>query len=226
MTTVIILSIFLLGLLAWEILICEGAHLGKRFVTWLYNLTAHKYDSIKDFDEDWERRLLGNPIYYSLETLFDALILDVGAGTGRTARALFPRPTFSGSMVCLEPADRMLQLGRTITRTYPTRWLRGYSQQLPFPDDLFDMVISLEMLEFVPDPKATLNELVRVLRPSGWLLISNRVSKEAALILGRTTRRKNFPNLLESCSLTSVATCPWQVDYDLVWAQKPTQTRH
>jgi len=43
---------------------------------------------------------------------------------------------------------------------------------LPFVDAAFDRVVSTEMLEHVPDDRAVLGELVRVLRPGGTLAVS------------------------------------------------------
>lgn len=43
---------------------------------------------------------------------------------------------------------------------------------LPFPDGTFDLVICSEVLEHVPDHRAALAELVRVLKPGGDLVIS------------------------------------------------------
>ena len=44
--------------------------------------------------------------------------------------------------------------------------------RLPLADDSVDTLISLEMLEHVPDPAAVLAELARVLKPGGTLLLS------------------------------------------------------
>jgi SAM-dependent methyltransferase len=43
---------------------------------------------------------------------------------------------------------------------------------LPLADDSVDMLITLEMLEHVPDPRAVVMELARVLKPGGTLLLS------------------------------------------------------
>jgi len=43
---------------------------------------------------------------------------------------------------------------------------------LPFPDSSFDVIVSLDYLEHVHDDQAALNELRRVLKPGGQLLIS------------------------------------------------------
>ncbi|HEY5109803.1 MAG TPA: methyltransferase domain-containing protein [Acidimicrobiales bacterium] len=44
--------------------------------------------------------------------------------------------------------------------------------QLPLADDSVDMLITLEMLEHVPDPPAVVRELARVLKPGGTVLLS------------------------------------------------------
>ena len=45
-------------------------------------------------------------------------------------------------------------------------------QQLPFVDASFDLVVSLDTLEHVPNPNRGLAELVRVTRPRGRLIIT------------------------------------------------------
>ncbi len=217
-----IVAILALLLLAyWELWICEGAHLGQRFVVWLYDLAATRYEGIKQFNTIWERQFLGEPLRQVLGQLPDALVLDVGAGTGRLARSLLQLPGEDATVICLEPSARMARLGYERTPEDRTTWLRAWAVPLPFPDDSFDLVASLEILEFTPNPIATLRELIRVLRPGGWLLVTNRVGWEAPLILGKTTPRKDFPVQLAGLGVTEVEDFRWQKTYDLIWARKP-----
>jgi ubiquinone/menaquinone biosynthesis C-methylase UbiE len=213
--------ILLVALLVWELWICEGAHFGQRFVVAMYNLAADHYDSIKHFDADWERRFLGEALAGAIGSMPGVRLLDVGAGTGRAARALLPASDFDGLLACLEPSHRMLALGRRLTAHPGVAWLRGWAVPLPFATGSFDFVVSLEMLEFTAKPRQTVQELARVLRPGGWLLITNRVSRDARWIFGRTVPRKEFAAFLESAGLNDIEVLPWQVDYDLAWARKP-----
>jgi ubiquinone/menaquinone biosynthesis C-methylase UbiE len=211
------------ALVVWELWICEGAHLGRGFVVWLYNLAAPRYDRIKRFRPSWESRFLGEPIASVVGGLEGALLLDVGAGTGRLARAALPLDRFHGAIVSLEPSPRMLRLGRGLTSGGRNAWVRAWAVPLPFGRESFDMAVSLEMLEFTPHPRQTLTEMVRVLRPGGWLLVTNRVGAQARWILGRTFPRERFPEVLAGLGLEDVETYRWQIDYDLVWARKPAR---
>ncbi len=46
------------------------------------------------------------------------------------------------------------------------------AQNLPFCDDVFDKIVCTEVLEHIPDDKAGIRELVRVLKPGGLIAIS------------------------------------------------------
>ena len=50
--------------------------------------------------------------------------------------------------------------------------LRGSGSELPFPDDTFDLVALLDTIEHIPDELAVLNEVRRVLKPDGRLIIT------------------------------------------------------
>jgi len=173
------LLLFVVGIAYWEIWVCEGAHLGRRFVIWLYDIAAVRYERIKKFDPTWERQFLAEPVAKVLGTLPNALVLDVGAGTGRLAHSLFQLPNIRARMICLEPS-----------------------------------------IEFTPHPMQTIEELGRVLRPGGWLLVTNRVGKEARWIFGKTFTRERFPEILKDMGFENVEVFRWQVTYDLAWAQK------
>ena len=214
------LLLIIAGITYWEIWVCEGAHLGRRFVIWLYDIAAVRYERIKQFNPMWERQFLAEPVAEVLGTLPDALVLDVGAGTGRLAHSLFQLPNVQARVICLEPSKSMLDRGQDRTPSESTRWVRGWAIPLPYPGECFDLVSSLEILEFTPHPLQTLEELARVLRPGGWLLITNRVGKEARWIFGKTFTRARFPEILGNMGFENVEVFRWQVTYDLAWAQK------
>jgi ubiquinone/menaquinone biosynthesis C-methylase UbiE len=222
MIWVVLLIVVVLALAVyWELWICEGAHLGRHFVVWLYDLAATRYDGIKQFNEDWERTFLGEPIAQAVGSLSDPRILDIGAGTGRSARSVLPWSNFDGLFVSLEPSKPMMELGRARTKGLNIRWVRGWSDPIPLAGGTFDLVICIEMLEFSPNPSRVLDEIFRVTRPGGWALVTNRVGWQARWILGHTYARERFPERLAMHGFRDVQVYRWQVDYDLAWARKP-----
>src|SRR4030042_6140148 len=222
MLIAIALFVVIVLLAAGELWICEGTHLGRRFVVWMYDGAPGRYEGIQRSDPDWERRFLGEPLAAVLGGLPDAGVLAVGAGTGRTARSLLaaqggPPPW---TVVNLEPSQRMLGIGKRLVGP-GVSWVRGWAVPLPFSSGSFDLVVSLEMLEFTPDPLQTLAEMRRVLRRGGILLITNRIGWGAPVLFGDTVKRDLFARLLVQAGFQPSDVLPWQMDYDLAWAHKP-----
>ena len=59
--------ILLALLLYWLLVSTEGVYLGRRIVVWLYDITARRYDDIKEYDPDDERLLVTNPVLAALQ---------------------------------------------------------------------------------------------------------------------------------------------------------------
>jgi len=222
------LGLVLLGLLLyWQLVIAEGTYLGPRVVTLLYDWSARAYERIKQFDTGAEQWFLGLPLARALETIPAPLVLDVATGTGRLPRVLLHQPAFDGQIIGLDLSRRMLREAVRGTARFADRitFLWQDARHLPFDDDTVDAVTCLEALEFTPDPRAVLAELVRVLRPGGVLLVTNRVGRDAKFLPGRAFPRDEFKRLLREFPLEEVKIRPWQVDYDLAWAVKAGRPR-
>lgn len=54
----------------------------------------------------------------------------------------------------------------------PAGLVQGDAQKLPFADAAFDVIVSCETIEHVPDVRAALGEMHRVARPGGRLLLT------------------------------------------------------
>jgi ubiquinone/menaquinone biosynthesis C-methylase UbiE len=213
----------LAALLYWLLDLAEGVYLGRRVVVWLYDRYAHRYDTIKRFSEPEEDWFLGQPLAYALQNVATTRVLDVATGTGRLPLALLRQPNFTGRVLALDLSRHMLRQAAAKTRPFAERLtlLWQDASQLPFPDAVFDAVTCLEALEFLPDSRAALVQMVRVLRPGGILLITNRTGPSARWLPGRVMNHQELTALLESLSLEEIRINLWQVDYDMVWARRP-----
>ena len=224
----LILGLVLLGLLLyWQLVIAEGTYLGPRVVVLLYDWSARVYERIKKFDVGDEQWFLGLPLARALALIPAPLVLDVATGTGRLPRALLRQPAFDGRVIGLDLSRRMLREAVRGTDQFADRltYIWQDARRLPFDDGTFDAVTCLEALEFTPNPREVLAELVRVLRPGGALLVTNRVGRDAKFLPGRAFPRDAFERILREFPLEEVKVRPWQMDYDLAWAVKTGEPR-
>jgi ubiquinone/menaquinone biosynthesis C-methylase UbiE len=229
----ILLAALSLGLLLyWQLVMAEGAYLGAPLVAFLYDLTAERYNRIKDFDPDMETHTLGLPLANRLYRCPNALALDVATGTGRLPLALFNQPGYKGRVIGLDRAAKMLTVARRQAADWPGRLslVQADAAALPFAGNSVPVVTCLEALEFTPNPHRSLLEIVRVLKPAsppepdgGWLVFTNRIGWEAQLMPGKTWSRAKLASLLQTFPLAHVDMLVWQTIYDLVWAQKVAQ---
>jgi len=108
-------------------------------------------------------------------------ILDVGVGTGISLADYSPRNRIVGVDYC-EPMLRKAQqrVGRHKLAHIEALAVMD-AQRLGFPDRFFDVVVAQFVITAVPDPEATLDEFVRVIKPGGEIILVNHLGAEAGL---------------------------------------------
>ena len=104
-------------------------------------------------------------------------VLEIGAGTGLNLRHY---PASVDELVLTEPdAGMAARLRRRVARggaaPAEVRVVPAPADSLWFPDGAFDAVVSTLVLCTVPDPAAALEEVTRVLRPGGRLVLVEHV---------------------------------------------------
>lgn len=97
-------------------------------------------------------------------------VLDVASGTGVLAREAALRAGPTGYVVGLDPSPGMISVARELAPA--VEWHEGSAEQLPFPDQFFDAVVSQFGLMFFADRNRALREMCRVLVAKGQLAIA------------------------------------------------------
>lgn len=221
--TIVLLALLICGGLAlgwWLLVATEGVYLGRRMVIWLYDLYASRYDGVKNYYREYEQMYLAQPILQKIAPHRSPLVLDVATGTGRLPLALMRQPEFQGRVVGVDLSRRMLHHAMRNLYVFEERvaFIWSPAENLPFPDNSFDVVTCLEALEFMSNPEAVLRELARVLRPGGLMLITQRINTR--LMPGKTWSAGQTLALMEQYGLVDAQAQIWQVDYRKVWGRK------
>jgi ubiquinone/menaquinone biosynthesis C-methylase UbiE len=106
-------------------------------------------------------------------------VLDAGCGSGRLIPLICAAVGPQGSLVELDFAPGMLEIGRKKARGLRVTFVAGDAHDLPFANGDFDKVIALALLPHLDDRGAALKEFRRVLKPGGMLVIAHQLGREA-----------------------------------------------
>jgi len=109
-------------------------------------------------------------------------VLDVGCGTGTLAMEVQSRVGRAGRVAGVDPGTQQIARARrsAARRHVPIDFQIGMIEQLPFPDQSFDVVFSTLMMHHLPASlkRQGLAEIARVLKPGGRLVIADFKRKQ------------------------------------------------
>ena len=106
------------------------------------------------------------------------LVLDLGCGEGRHVISAYIEADVHSVGVDLSLDDLRTTREKFVDFAEPDNQRKSFglssanALQLPFADDTFDKVICSEVLEHIPDYRAVLSEIDRVLKPGGLFCAS------------------------------------------------------
>lgn len=106
-------------------------------------------------------------------------ILDVGVGTGLSLSSY----SASTRLVGVDLSEPMLRKAQERVRVFKLDNVETLAVMdakiLAFPTGSFDAVVAQYVITAVPEPEATLDEFIRVLRPGGELVLVNHIGAES-----------------------------------------------
>lgn len=99
------------------------------------------------------------------------IVLDVGCGPASVTASLAGAAGPGGLALGVDFSEAMLARAVQAASGPQTGFLRADAQRLPLRDETVDAVVSMAMLQLIPDPARALAEMARVLRPGGRLAV-------------------------------------------------------
>jgi ubiquinone/menaquinone biosynthesis C-methylase UbiE len=99
------------------------------------------------------------------------IALDVGSGPGNVTASLARAAGPGGLALGVDISEPMLTRAVRAEAGAQVGFVRADAQRLPFRDQTFDAVVSVAMLQLIPQPSAALAEMVRVLRPGARMAV-------------------------------------------------------
>ncbi len=94
----------------------------------------------------------------------NASVLDVGCGAGLLTNALAP---LGFKISGIDLSEESLKVARAKDPTQKVSYIHASAYELPFPDNSFDVVSAMDILEHVEEPEKLIQEASRVLKKGG-----------------------------------------------------------
>jgi ubiquinone/menaquinone biosynthesis C-methylase UbiE len=218
--------LLLLVFVYWLIVVGEGTYLGRYAVRLIYQIGAGVYDQARINVTASDETVLLPLLRAALAGKAGPRVLDVATGTARVPLLLAAQPWFDGAIDGLDLTPAMLTRAQAKIDAAGLEARvalhQGDAGNLPWPDASYDLVISLEALEFFPRPRRALAEMARVLKPGGLLVVSKYPDAWARALPFKGVTRRGMTRLIERLGLVDIAIREWQPGhYELVTARKP-----
>jgi len=145
-----------------------------------YSVFNDNYEKIDGYNENADLGLgCGIPTDHA-EIKHGDHLLDLGSGAGNdcfVARSIVGE---TGKVTGLDFTDDMIikaNANNSQMGYENVEFIRGDIEEMPLPDDSFDVVISNCVLNLVPDKDKAFDEIKRVLKPDGHFCVSDIVLK-------------------------------------------------
>jgi len=158
----------------------------KRRVMRHYDQSAKVYDT--QYTEEQEAK-----IRVALDNLTlnqDSVILDAGCGTGLLFEHIAERTRF---IVGTDISIGILNEAKKKAKTYKNvALIRADADNMPFPNQSFDAVFAITLLQNTPNPLATLNEIKWVSKSNATIIVTG---------LRKAFTKEEFAKMLQYANL-------------------------
>jgi ubiquinone/menaquinone biosynthesis C-methylase UbiE len=145
-------------------------------------------------------------------------VLDVGCGTGMLLRLLAARWPEAQELVGIDAASGMIEVAESKADDSRLRFCNGVAEDLPFPDESFDLVVSVTSFDHWKNQRVGLGECARVLTPGRQLVLTDLFSAllVPTLLTGRRDRARTKHRAATLLQGAGFRDSTWRSSYSLI----------
>ncbi len=184
-----------------------------------YTIMSDDYTQLEGYNKDADLGLgCGLPTEHAEISEGDTVI-DLGSGAGNDAFVARSIVGEQGRVYGLDFAGAMLTKARNNVKKLGfvnVEFLKGDIEDMPFKNDLADVIVSNCVLNLVPDKKKAFNEMYRVIKPGGHFCVSDIVLsgelpdeliKDAEMYAGCVSgaiQKENYLEIVKSAGFNNI----------------------
>src|SRR5687768_5290252 len=146
--------------------------------TEVYNIMADDYTNLEGYNPDADLGLgCGLPTQFAKIRKGD-VVIDLGSGAGNDAFIARHETGEAGKVIGIDFTPAMIERARHNAETrsfHNVEFRQGDIEKMPVTANVADVIVSNCVLNLVPDKKAVMQEVYRVLKPGGHFSISDIV---------------------------------------------------
>lgn len=142
----------------------------------------------------------GNPVAFS-KIKNGMTIVDLGSGAGKDVFIAAQLAGKNGKVIGVDMTEEMIKLAKKNARKFKEKtrlnnveFKKGFIEDIPVKDNVADLVISNCVINLSPDKKKVFEEIYRILKPRGEMVVSDIVLDKKL-----PEKLKNDKNLYSAC---------------------------
>lgn len=144
---------------------------------WSFSDVGKHWDETTDYDDINEKTYTYFRRFVDVNNFFDLpekkYTLDICSRTGNGSLYFWKKNKIS-KVVCADVTQKMQEICNSNLAKHPIEFTTKFfdNYPLPFNDNEFETILNFETIEHLPNPKIFINELYRILKPDGHLVLT------------------------------------------------------
>jgi ubiquinone/menaquinone biosynthesis C-methylase UbiE len=139
----------------------------KDTISEYYNSIASGYDTLYEEEQLTKLRAIANELLTrNITPSRRTKLLDIGCGSGISSD--FFAKNYGAQIIGIDPAEKLIQ----INKNNLCEFIIGHAESLPFPNQTFDMILSLSAIQNFTDRNVAYSEMKRVAKPDAIFILT------------------------------------------------------